>query len=316
MDQGDATRDVSGLLRELETATRDARAQIHGDLERVRSVVRDAASQMDLSFQTLKDVLLQHRHLLETVAGALYASDQGGKSYAQTSDALLRQFIDEIVRVSTDSMRIIGQVGEMSTNVDGIVSCADGIDRLGRETRFIALNARIETHRAGEAGRTFKVVADEVKRLANASVSLSSKIRQSVVLCRTQLETLGATAQGLASHDMGSAIDSHNTLAGAVTKLEETHRALEAVLDKVEASVSTAVQTLHFEDLVSQLVATSLKRIDSMFELCMSVLRAMERGHNGARVVPIQEAIDGMRKLATAGSLQQSSMDRTTLELV
>jgi methyl-accepting chemotaxis protein len=316
MDKGDPTRDVSLLLRELETATRDARVQIRGDLERVRSVVRDAAANLDLSFRTLQDVLLQHRSLLETVAGALYATDIGGKSYAQTSDDLLRQFVDQIVRVSRDSMRIIDQIGDMSTNVDGIVGCADGIDRLGRETRFIAFNARIETHRAGEAGRTFKVVADEVKRLANASVGLSSKIRQSVALCRTQLEALGGTAQGLASHDLGGAIDAHKVLASAVTKLDETHTALEAILEKVETSVSTAVQTLQFEDMVSQLIATSLKRIDTMSELCMNVLRAMERGHNGDRAAPIQEAIDAMRKLATAGSGHQSSMDRGAVELV
>jgi methyl-accepting chemotaxis protein len=315
MDKGEPTRDVSGLLRELEAATRDARAQIRGDLERMRSVVRDAAAKMDLSFRTLQDVLLQHRNLLELVAGALYAVDHGGKSFADTSDALLRQFVDEIIRVSCDSMRIIDQLGDMSTNVDGIVGCADGIDRLGRETRFIAFNARIETHRAGEAGRTFKVVADEVKRLANASVGLSSKIRQSVAVCRTQLETLSRTAQGLASHDMGGAIDSHTALASAVKKLDETHRALDAILEQVEATVSTAVQTLQFEDLVSQLIVGSLRRVDTMFELCMSVLWAMERGHNGDRVAPIQEAIDAMRKLATAGSVQQSSMDRGTVEL-
>jgi methyl-accepting chemotaxis protein len=315
MEKGDLKRDVSLQLRELETATRDARAQIRGDLERMRSVVRDAASKLDLSFRTLQEVLLQHRSLLETVATALYASDIGGKSYAQTSDALLRQFVDQIVRVSRDSMRIIDQIGDMSTNVDGIVGCADGIDRLGRETRFIAFNARIETHRAGEAGRTFKVVADEVKRLANASVGLSNKIRQSVALCRTQLEALGATAQGLASHDLGGAIDAHKVLASAVTKLDETHKALEAILEKVETSVSTAVQTLQFEDMVSQLIASTLKRIDTMFDLCMSALRTMERGHNGDRAAPLQEAIDAMRKLATAGSVHQSSMDRGTVEL-
>jgi methyl-accepting chemotaxis protein len=315
MDKGDPLRDVSGLLRELENTTREARIQIRADLERLRSVVRDAAAKLDISFRTLQDVLVQHRQLLETVAGALYSVEHGGKSFAESSDALLRQFVDEIVRVSHNSMRIIDELGNLALNVDRIVGCADGLDRLGRETRFIAFNARIETHRAGEAGRTFKVVADEVKRLANASEGLSSKIRDSVALCRGQLEMFSQTAQGLASHDMGGAIDSHKALAHAVTKLDETHRALDTILDRVETSVATAVQTLQFEDMVSQLVASSLKRVDAMFELFVGALWAMERGHNGDRAVPIREAIDAMRKLAAPSSVQQGSMERGTVEL-
>jgi methyl-accepting chemotaxis protein len=314
MDKTEATRGTPELLRELEAAARDARLRIRSDLEHLRGIVRDAAGRLDQSFRSLQDVLMQHRALLEATQSSLHTKERGGKSLAESSEALLREFVDEIVRVSRDSMRLIDQLSDLSGNVDGIVGCADGIDRLGRETRFIAFNARIETHRAGEAGRTFKVVADEVKRLANASVGLSSKIRDSVGLCRGQLEALNLTAQGLASHDMGE-IASHQGLAQNLAKLDETHRAFDAILDRVESSVSMAVQTLQFEDMVTQLVGSCLSRIDSMLDLTIRAMWVVERGSNGDRTAPLREAIEAMRKLAAHGATQQPGPDRGSVEL-
>src|SRR5262249_25337839 len=159
-------------------------------------MVRDATARLGRSFEALHTAAEAQLAALQSVATAFYDSENSGRSFASSTEALMRQFVDEIVRVSRDSVRIIDQLADLSTRVSSIVLSADAIDGLARETRFIAFNARIETHRAGDAGRTFKVVADEVKRLANASATLSNQIRQNVSECNQQLAQLHKTSTG------------------------------------------------------------------------------------------------------------------------
>jgi methyl-accepting chemotaxis protein len=219
------------------------------------------------------------------------------------------------VRVSRDSMRMIEQLTELSARVDSINNCTDAIDGLARETRFIAFNARIETHRAGDAGRTFKVVADEVKRLANASATLSNQIRQSVSACQTELQAARKTSTGLASHDMSRAIDSHRGLAAAVGKLDTVNRDLDKMLESIATNMSEAVRALQFEDMVSQILNATVSKVDKIGELSVKALRVIERGHNGDRVAPLQEIVRSLRGLGDQLAVQQQSMEHGSVEL-
>lgn len=294
----ETTREVSALVREVEHGIQAASAQVKADLERARSVVRDASARLDRSFRALHAATGRQREVLQSVADALYGDEHSGKTFSGSSEALLRQFVDEVIRVSRDSMRIIEQLGDLGARVDGIVGCADSIDVLARETRFIAFNARIETHRAGEAGRTFKVVADEVKRLANASSALSNQIRQSVSDCHAQLREVDKTATGLASHDMSRAIDMHRGLSSAVGKLDEVNRHLEQMLSELESAVAEAVRALQFEDTLAQILNATAQRVHRMGELSIEALRVLEHGRNGDRARPLEEVAHAMRALS------------------
>jgi methyl-accepting chemotaxis protein len=312
-----ARGDVRDVLRDYESVMYATTSQIKGDLERARLVVRDATARLDSSFRSLHAATAAHRDALQAVSSAFGNAEASslGPGFAASSEALMRQFVDEIVRVSRDSMRMIGQVTELSGRVDDITACADAIDGLARETRFIAFNARIETHRAGEAGRTFKVVADEVKRLANASSTLSSQIRQSVGACRIELDGAHKTATGLASHDMGRAVESHRGLASAVGKLDEVNRDLDQMLEAITANVSEAVRALQFEDMVSQILQATIARVEKMSELSIRAIHIVERGHNGDRVGPLREVVEGIRTLGAHQAVQQQSLDQGSVEL-
>ena len=315
----DASRkpDIRDAIRDYESAMRATTNQIKGDLERARTVVRDATARIERSFRALQDAASSQRAALEEVQAAFYSNAEGGGSggFASSSEALLRQFVDEIVRVSRDSMRMIEQLNELSTKVDSITGCADAIDGLARETRFIAFNARIETHRAGDAGRTFKVVADEVKRLANASSTLSNQIRQSVSGCQVDLQAARKTSTGLASHDMSRAIDSNRGFVAAIGKLDSVNRDLDRMLEQIAQNVSEAVRALQFEDMVAQILNATLQRVEKIGELSIQALWVVERGTNGDRVAPLLEIAHTLSGLGDRIAVQQQSMDQGSVEL-
>jgi methyl-accepting chemotaxis protein len=314
MAESDA-KTVRDLVRELQSAIGSATSQIKSDLERARTMVRDATARLGRSFEALHAAAAGQREALQAVSSAFYDDENTSRSFASSTEALMRQFVDEIVRVSRDSVRIIDQLSDLSTQVVTIVGCADAIDGLARETRFIAFNARIETHRAGEAGRTFKVVADEVKRLANASSTLSNQIRQSVSECNTQLAQVHKTSTGLASHDLSRAIESHRGLSVAIGKLDTVNQQLDQMLETVATSVSEAVRALQFEDMVSQILAAAVGNVEKLGEYTSRALSVMERGQNGDRSGPLYEIIQGVRALSNRSAVQQSNVDQGAVEL-
>lgn len=316
MENAQIGKSVKELVEQIDAAVDATTAHIREDMERLRIAVRDATSRLDGSFRTLQQMLGEHRAALKTVTDVMHATNTEGHSFAGSADALLQQFVDKIVRVSTDSMRIIGQLSTLSTQVDGIVACADDIDRLARETRFIAFNARIETHRAGEAGRTFKVVADEVKRLANASSTLSNQIRACVSECREQLGQLQETSTGLASHDMSQAVESHRGLANAIAKLGDVDKTLDAMLDRVDATVADALRALQFEELTSQLIASTMRRVEAMAQLSVRALWALERGHDALTVSELNKVAQDLRGLNGSSQGQARATSHGVLGLV
>ena len=316
MHDASSDPDFRETLRDFESAMKAATGHIRHDLERARTVTRDATARVERSFRGLQEATAAQRDALHQVSSAFHNENTSSATgFAASSAALLRQFVDEIVRVSRDSRRMIEQLSELSGKVDSITECADAIDGLARETRFIAFNARIETHRAGEAGRTFKVVADEVKRLANASSALSNKIRQSVSACQADLASARKTSTGLASHDMSHAIDSHRGLITAIGKLDSINQDLDKMLESVTAHVSEATRALQFEDMVTQILNATATRVDRLGEFAIRALHIVERGQNGDRIGPIREVIRGLNGLGEGLAMQQQSMDQGSVEL-
>jgi methyl-accepting chemotaxis protein len=316
MPEAGPKADVRELIRDFESAMHATTSQVRLDLERARTVVRDATVRLDRNLRALHQATTAHQGALEDVTRAFSATEGagGGAGFAASSEALLRQFVEEIVRVSRDSMRMIEQLSDLSGHVEGITGCADAIDGLARETRFIAFNARIETHRAGDAGRTFKVVADEVKRLANASSNLSNQIRQGVSACKTELQNTRKTATGLASHDMSRAIDSQRALSDAVTKLDTVNKDLESMLDVIGTNVAEAVRALQFEEMIAQIMAATIQRVEGLGELSVRALQVIERGHNGDRAAPLAEIIKSLRLLSERVAVQPQPLMPGSLE--
>lgn len=188
---------------------------------------------------------------------------------------ILKQHIDEQQLVMRETL---DRTERLSLDVSALAPLVGVIADIAKQTNLLALNAAIEAARAGEAGRGFAVVADEVRKLssqtANAASEISVRITAATDRADQELQLAQrALTQNASATNLGAIVadiaEMERRFAEADHFMQTLMAAVEAGNQQVLQQLSDALGYIQFQDVVRQRVEQvqqALREIDGHFE--------------------------------------------------
>lgn len=260
---------VKEAIQQLSTSANELMAistqQASGAAEQAAAVQQATTTSEEIA-ATAKQVS-ENAGRVEQLAGhADTASGAGQQAVAEAVDGMTR-LKGQVVSIAEAML----QLGENSQKVGGII---DIIDEISDQTNLLSLNAAIEAAGAGEAGKRFSIVANEVRRLADRTAEATNQVKALIVqIQQATNSTIMLTEEGTKGVDAASALVANISQAlGKINRAvaETTGAASEIKLmtqQQTTASEQMAETIAEVRDVATQVAVSSQETTQALGEL-------------------------------------------------
>ena len=258
---------LNDLLRKFRAIIADAKQSSERIADASRAlatasdqVTRSSAAQAESSSSVAAAVEQASVSVGETAANARNANEIVNKARAGVEAALTEMattvgHVNGIARLIRTSGESVGLLEQSSNKIGGIVQV---IKEIADQTNLLALNAAIEAARAGEQGRGFAVVADEVRGLAERTAKATQEIATLIDDIQSQI---GVTVKGMQQ--------ANEQTADSLSLVHSTEAALQGIgrdSGAVSSNVQSIADAIREQDAAIQQVAGNIERIAQMTE--------------------------------------------------
>ncbi|MBG0790575.1 MAG: HAMP domain-containing protein [Desulfovibrionaceae bacterium] len=215
---------AAGMLEAVVAGMKDASATVNAESGRILEGANSLSARVETTAASMDQLAVSIREVAANAETA-YKDAQEARRRAEDGSEVVRRTVRSIGDVHAITSRLKGKVASLGSKADSIGKVMNVISDIADQTNLLALNAAIEAARAGEAGRGFAVVADEVRKLAEKTMDATREVGASIAGIqsdvRANIEEMDLAAER---------VEVANDLAG------ESGRALNEIMEFFDAT--------------------------------------------------------------------------------
>jgi methyl-accepting chemotaxis protein len=241
-------------------------------IETARSQTEEAIMALSEEFSGIVSKLEASIVSSQKTAGGVNGDGKGGiVAVLAHSEAELKIVIHSLAEALESRRAMVHEVRELTGYTAELKKMAADVAAIASQTNLLALNAAIEAARAGEAGRGFAVVADEVRKLSNLSSDTGKKMADKVGVINSAITSVFETAEKSADEDVHSVADSDAAIRDVLSRfqdvtgrLSDSADLLQRESDGIREEISGAMVNMQFQDRMSQILAHVCSNLDGL----------------------------------------------------